>query len=252
MTRIVGHVVTKDEAHRYLVPCLNWLRGIVDVIHVFDDRSTDGTPALAAEFGALVDVRLRTVASFIENEMTFRQAAWTAMTRAAELADGDWVLAIDADEFLIANHAHDQTQLAATVRHAETLGVPIVGFPVAEVFAFGVDAAQRPLVRVDGWWGTMQADRLTRWSPTARFRAKRLNGRDCGSIPFVDDIPRPDQVAVRSDDLTILHYGYATPEDQAAKYARYVNERGHNKLHVRSILQRPKLEPWHGRIPDGL
>jgi glycosyltransferase involved in cell wall biosynthesis len=236
-SRVVGHVVTKDEVHRYLEPCLSWLRGMVDVVHVFDDRSSDDTPVLAAELGALVDVRLRTVASFMDNEMSFRQAGWTAMTRAAEVSEGDWVLSIDADEFLVSSEGPESERVAAVIQDALTYDIDIVGFAVNEVFGY---SDGRPTVRGDGFWGNIFADRLTRWSPHARFSAKRANGRDCGSIPFVNDIPRPDQLVLRSRDLSILHYGYAA------------GEHGHNKAHVRSILQRPKVAPWTGRIPDGL
>jgi hypothetical protein len=67
----------------------------------------------------------------------------------------------------------------------------------------------------------------------------------CGSAPTY--VENAKSVAAR--DVAILHYGYASEADRRAKYARYSNRPGHNIRHVESILRKPELEPWTGRIP---
>ncbi|MDP7269434.1 MAG: glycosyltransferase, partial [Pirellulales bacterium] len=49
-------LIVKNEAH-VLEPCLESLAGWVDEIVVLDSGSTDGTPELAAQYGAKVHVR---------------------------------------------------------------------------------------------------------------------------------------------------------------------------------------------------
>ncbi len=78
-------LIVKNEAH-VLEPCLESLAGWVDEIVVLDSGSTDGTPELAARYGAKVHVREDWEGFGIQRQ------------RAQSLATGDYILAIDADE----------------------------------------------------------------------------------------------------------------------------------------------------------
>lgn len=80
-------LIVKNEAH-VIERCLKSLEGVADEIIVVDTGSTDDTPRIAAAFGARV-----------------YQAPWTgdfgeARNRSLQHAQGDYVLVIDADEFL--------------------------------------------------------------------------------------------------------------------------------------------------------
>jgi hypothetical protein len=80
-------LIVKNEA-RILARCLASLSGVVDEIVVVDTGSTDGTQEIAAGFG----VRLR-------------HYAWTGDFAAArnvgiDAATSDWILVVDADEYL--------------------------------------------------------------------------------------------------------------------------------------------------------
>ncbi len=89
-----------------LPACLESLAGVVDQIHVHDTGSADGTPDIAAEYGAVVT-----------------RGPWTddfaaARNAAQEGWSGEWVLAIDADERLITDPAQLFRLLAATTADA--------------------------------------------------------------------------------------------------------------------------------------
>ena len=78
-------LIVRDEASN-LPGCLAALDGVVDELHVHDTGSTDATPRLAVQAGAVVT-----------------HGSWTGDFAAArnEAQDGwhaDWVLAVDADE----------------------------------------------------------------------------------------------------------------------------------------------------------
>lgn len=81
-------MIVKNES-RHLPRCLASVQPYVDEMVVVDTGSTDGTPAIAAQFGAKV-----------------RYFEWcddfaAARNYALSLVTGDWVLVVDADEELI-------------------------------------------------------------------------------------------------------------------------------------------------------
>ena len=84
---IAATLIARNEA-RCITRCLDSVRPFVDRLFVLDTGSTDGTQELARKAGAEV-----------------RQFDWpddfsVARNRALELADADWNLVIDADEFI--------------------------------------------------------------------------------------------------------------------------------------------------------
>ncbi|MCB9916450.1 MAG: glycosyltransferase family 2 protein [Planctomycetes bacterium] len=92
--------IVRDEAE-HLPALLASVRGVVDELCVLDTGSTDGTPELARRAGARVG-----------------HFAWcddfaAARNAALELATGDWVLALDADERLEAPGARARLEAFA-------------------------------------------------------------------------------------------------------------------------------------------
>lgn len=247
--RILAVMPVKDEADRYLQACLSWLKPMVDGIFVYDDRSTDDTVELAASMGASVAVRSDQGTSFLEHEGRFRGECWQAFERFMKPEHNvDWVLAIDADEFLVdADGRMDQGPggVLGTLRATciSTYNAASVILPIPEVFMI-LDTG-RPLVRKDGYWGSIRGTRLFRYFEGGKFQDKPMG---CGSEPHYVGMGRKTDV---NNGLNLMHYGYADEADRVAKYQRYsaLLEHGHDARHIQSILQVPSLDNWSGMIP---
>lgn len=107
--RISLCMIVRDEAE--LLPgCLASVRAAVDELVLLDTGSRDGTPELARAAGAQVAIR-----------------AWdddfaAARNAALELAHGDWVLVLDADERLREPAAARAALQSFAARHPQTAG----------------------------------------------------------------------------------------------------------------------------------
>lgn len=238
--RVHGLLCVRNEADRYLKTCIEWNKTFLDTLFVYDDQSTDDTAEIARSLGAWVETRPDNRLSFLEHEGEFRQASWEAFEIAMNPDVGDWVLAFDADEFLIGPRGLDAGWLlrhtAASLAVNHSLGCRLV---IREVF--GIDEASgAPLVRTDGFWGGITGLRLFQYRTGGRFTNRKLG---CGSTPFYVE-PIED-----SSLLELLHFGYARQEDRIAKHDRYFDQPGHNKTHIDSILGEPVLVPWQGEVP---
>ncbi len=80
-------LIVKDEA-KNLARCLKSLKGVVDEIVIVDTGSTDNTISIAEKFGAVI------------GHYEWNHDFSAARNKSLELATGDWVLWIDADEEL--------------------------------------------------------------------------------------------------------------------------------------------------------
>lgn len=242
-TRILGHLVTHNELDRYLPAAIDWLEAIVDgPIVAYDDQSSDGTYEYLKNRGVLAFRRPNSTPSFAEDESAFRGAAWRYLEGCVSPRRSDWILCVDADEFLVVSDpaASVREALTDTVQRALDQHIEAVAMPVLEVFDYSTGIAQ---YRVDGFWGEIEACRLVRWRPEGVF-APRIEGG--GSVPtaWID-------WRYRDDDLALMHLGYATEADRRARYERYRAGQGHNLRHIESILQTPVLKPWHGTGQSG-
>lgn len=232
--RLILMMVTKNEADRYLDSVLLWNHQYASVACVYDDVSEDETTAIAAVHNCLVQVRPPYISSFLMHEGEFRQAAWDWMEETVKPQEGDWILSLDADEFLV--HEQGVSGLYHEIEQAEKVGATGIACQVPEIFDGYGGTLYR---RVDGYWGSIQALRLVKWYPGGRFLNRKMA---CGSVPHCEKV-------TWAEDMSILHVGYINNEDARAKYNRYKNLPGHNPSHVRSILEPGTLEAWDGPIP---
>jgi glycosyltransferase involved in cell wall biosynthesis len=118
-------VVAHNEEHR-LPTCLSQL-GFADEIVVVLDRCTDGSKAIAAQFGA------RILEGAWEIEGPRRNAGITFCT-------GDWVLEVDADERVPA-------ELGAEIR-------AVIAAPIADIYLVPIDNYVGGHLVRDGWGGS--------------------------------------------------------------------------------------------------
>ena len=119
-------LITKNEAER-LPRCLESVRGLADEIVVLDSGSTDATLEIARRY----------------TDKVYVSPDWPGFgpqkNRVLDYATGDWVLSLDADEWLT-------PELAAEVRH--TLQAPIAEvYEIPRLSSF----CGRPM-RHSGWW----------------------------------------------------------------------------------------------------
>lgn len=223
-------VITRNEA-AHIADCLDSV-AFADEIIVLDSGSTDATCELARAHGAHVEVN----------------AEWPGFgpqkNRALDLATGDWVLSLDADERVPPELAEEIQRVLADP------GAD--GYRVARLSNFC-----GRWMRHSGWW----PDRVLRL-----FR--RLAGR------FTDDVVH-EHVEVEGRVATLsghlLHYPYASLEAFIDKINRYSSEAA-LKAHARGRrttlmgpfghaawtffrhygLRRGFLDGWQGLVLAGM
>lgn len=228
---LVAYLVAKNEADRYLQACLTSLLYKVDYAFMWDDQSDDRTVEIAKQCGVEVKVRKDSQPSFLDAEGSFRQTGWEYMASYLNLENGDWVLSIDCDEFLVGNN------LSLMLRDAgKSTGVEL---EIPEIFM------SQPLARrTDGFWGDIKGIRLAKYQ-TGRQDFRR-SGFASGSVPVYAEyeLYRPDRKT-----LSLLHFGYADQRDREDKYNRYNERPGHSSEHIQSILKPARLMMWDGDAP---
>jgi len=241
--RLFGLTVGRNEADRYLAPMLWHYKDIFDEHFFYDDGSTDETPFIAHEFNCSGYHRPNDVPSFLKNEGQFREAAWQTFEQTVKPKPGDWVLVTDCDEVLVSEYGDDpHTVRVITERVIKAAGNHIaVNLNIPEVFGFTENGT--PLVRTDRLWGTIHAPRLFAYRPNARYHHGEFG------VPAV-----PSYVMsgpwYGTDHLALMHFGYADPNDQKIKYARYNGKTGHANQHVQSIVSPDKtLAKWTWPFP---
>lgn len=175
MPKLSVCLITKNEATS-LPRCLRSVRGVADDIVVVDTGSTDETVKVAQEHGARV--------AAIEWHGDFAQARNISL----DLAEGDWILVLDADEEL------DDTSMAS-LRQA-------IADPAAEAYWIRIISylGESP---DDGWTVENLYPRLFRRRPRYRF-AGRIHEQILPAILHGGGEVRPS-------DIALLHYGYLLP-----------------------------------------
>jgi glycosyltransferase involved in cell wall biosynthesis len=241
--KLVASLIVKDEADRYLENCIWSLLDFCDEIRVFDDGSRDGTVGILTQdaWGERVKVSGRPHSTFYQHEGYARQDALDWALR----ANPDWLLAIDADEFIA-----DGRQLRKALTRSTAA---VVTLRMQEIWCADEDVL---CVREDGGWREHQSPVC--YQPSALLAHElRIADRQlaCGRVPPA--VVQRHQRAMGEDSMTeILHFGWANPEARAARHARYVEHdqgRFHASAHLASIMWpdaqvtlRPR--PW----PPGL
>lgn len=116
--KLVGITKVRNEAHIIRDTLDSW-GAVCDVIHVFDDQSTDDTPILAERHPKVVEVITTTMLDPDRERAEWfnRHAVWSSARRFMDA--GDWVVYFDGDEHL---YDFDKSLLYAT--RAEVIACP--------------------------------------------------------------------------------------------------------------------------------
>lgn len=232
--KLFALTVGKNENNRYLSRFFEWTQSFTDGHFFYDDQSTDGTVWTAAQW-AVTRTREVSVPSFMEHEGIFRQSAFQAFCEDMPVDEGDWIISLDCDEFLVTKGNQRDC-----LEHMTNMSIT-PKLPVVEIF--GVDQG-RFSRRVDGFWKGITAARYFPWDGKLRMNLLEMGG---GSVPTsVKYGP-----ALPEMDAALLHLGYFADEDKQAKYLRYAGSRnnGHASSHIQSIITSPKVIPWLGKVP---
>lgn len=240
--RIICHIVMKNEADRWLQSSLKWNLKFCDEIHIYDDQSDDDSVLIAKQYTDNVSVRPDDVPSFVEDESAFRQAAWNDMEKVCEPEKGDWILCLDADEFIVGNSVEKNVrkELDTLIEFAENSKKMSVSIRRPEIW----DLCGSPKCRVDGFWDKDRPVRLVKWKSGGKFKNVKLG---CGSIPDYGFKGQVQNLQI----CYILHFGYAIEGTNKSKYDFYssVQDNAHSREHLDSLLKTPKLKEYNGPMP---
>lgn len=226
----------RNESDRYLQSSLVNLAAQVDEVFVYDDSSDDSSRDIAERIiNCTMESRPETATSFVENEGAFRNHGWESFVEKMNPSDGDWIVCLDADEFIVSS-----LPLREIVdNHSRGLRLH-----VPEAWELDPETTQVKNVakiRIDGFWNTNYSVRIFPFKSGLHFRNREMG---VGAAPIIDDY-------VEERGVAILHCGYAEEIDRIEKYRRYKTyPKGHNPKHIDSILAPATLVFFSGKIPE--
>lgn len=196
-------MIVRDE-ETFLPRCLDSVRGVVDEIVVVDTGSHDSTVDIARRFGATVA------------EMPWPDDFSAARNASLDLATGDWVLVLDADEVLLPESAAGLPTLLADPG--------VEGYFIQMRHLIG--SAAQPEVEESSLF------RLWRNRPEYRF-----TGEIHEQILPTILARRPGSKTAQSG-LQVVHYGYL----REIRAARRKFER--NRLLLEKVIARSPQDPF--------
>jgi glycosyltransferase involved in cell wall biosynthesis len=194
-----GMMRVRNES-RWIGDVVRALQQCCDRVFIFDDRSTDATPAICEALGCKVIRKTTGEVDETDDKNKLLRAVWSTA------AVGDWCVHIDGDELI---HPAD----IALVRNMTqtTSKTEMVSFRVLYLWD---DAAH---VRVDGVYGRFHRPSMFRLKDAAlQFQATTFGGNlHCGNVPTGYPL-----AAVKSE-VRLLHHGYMDRADRVRKYNWY-------------------------------
>lgn len=244
--KLVASLIVRNELDRYLGLAIEHLQQYTDEIRVLDDGSTDGSGEYLRDQG--VSVLVNDGPTFKEHEGAARQRLLTHTMG----AEPDWILAIDADEFV-----GDPYRLRAAIEDSSSrgrLGPPAYTLDMQEVW----EATPEILgIRTDGGWRPHGCPILFRVPtlPQERRQGWKINPKRlaCGREPM---IVRRNYGLARASGSAVLHFGWARESERQARYEHYVELDGgryHANSHIQSIVAPPeRIRTLTSEWPAGL
>lgn len=201
--KIIGAMLVKNEAGRYLERVLEQMRSICDEIVVLDDCSQDDTPDICMRYGATV---WHSSQSFWGvDELIQRKRLWNYATSKAE--KGDWILCLDADE-TIANI--EKLPEILKQLHGRFSNVDAIAFPLYDMW-------DETHYRDDELWNA----HFRYWTMCVKYNPYRdyvwrEQELHCGRFPT-----NVSSYAL-CPPMKIQHWGWSQEKDREEKYRRYM------------------------------
>jgi len=247
--KLVASLITRNEADKYLVQCVESLQGFCDEIRAVDDDSTDGTHSLMEKMG--VKVLRNDHSMFYEHEGRARQQLleWTME------AEPTHILVVDGDEIVVGGdklrEAVSVPPPLPTLRERRQRGrggrdstITVWRLQMQEIWGATQDHL---LVRQDGGWKEHPVPICFHVPPdhhTNRQMRRHWQIPDralaCGRIPA--EAVMASNRASGEASATILHFGWSCEADRWVRHQRYVKHDGgahHASKHLDSIMWGP-------------
>lgn len=219
--KLVGAVLCRNEAGRYLKRAIENLKTFCDDVLVVDDNSTDDSVRIAKQAGAIV-ISLPSKGYMWGKETPARAFLWQ---EAVKLAGAGWIYFADADHITRGN----------LKELTKSWVLNAWAFPLFDVWD-----EDETLFRADGYWQGHRHPRIWMVRPSAvpeGWEAQWAGrGIHAGHIPANFPIH-----GVRvPDDFYILHLGYARADDRVARHSRYLEVKDQmtefERAHAATIL----------------
>jgi hypothetical protein len=223
--KLTAMMIVRNEADRYLFPCIGHLLEFCDEVRVLDDCSEDSWVFDHPQ----VVVKHSLHSAFFEHEGRARQELleWTMEGNPTH------ILAIDADEFV-----SDGQALRAAMEAGSHTGV--WKLTMTEIWKADSEYLS---VRWDGDWKPRPVGIAFSVPDTITNRQNRRHWRipdralACGRVPLLTQMAGNRTAAEPVTE--ILHFGWACEADRNARYQRYVVHDGgrfHQNKHLDSIM----------------
>ena len=200
--RIIGGMLVKNEADRWIIEAFNQMEGICDNVIILDDHSTDDTAKIAENYGFTILYSNRGYWGF--DELKQRKRLFNALWYTARV--DDLILILDADELLRGEWAVNRKKL---------LGMPTM----YKTITFKLyDMWSNTHYREDQYWNAHTRDWPMAVRKTIDGGVNLWNdqGLHCGRFP-VNKLVCPMDSSIK-----IKHMGWSTQKDREEKYKRYL------------------------------
>jgi glycosyltransferase involved in cell wall biosynthesis len=224
---LIGAMLVRNEAGRWLETVLKQMKSVCDKIIILDDCSTDNTPEIAKKYG---EVYYSDRSYWSSDEIKQRKYLWYLATK--ETKQGGWILCLDADETI-----PNIELLPEKIKQAEQYGCDGLGFSLYDMWS-------PAHYREDRYWNA----HMRQWVMCVKYNpAKdyiwREQGLHCGRFP-ANAYER-----IGETWLKLQHWGWSKPEDREEKYKRYMTADPKGKYGIlgqyRSILDpNPSLKEF--------
>lgn len=200
MPKLTAMMIVRNEANRYLKDCLSGLSQLVDEIIILDDASDDATPEICMSF-PLVRLHRKQESLFLQDEAKLRRELWDLVC----LTNPEWILALDADEFL---EERASSELPYLLKQSY---FPVISFRLFDCWF------REDYFRVDGLWNPWLrgfAPYIVKYQPHLGSQWPPLKFH-CGRFPLAYR-----QLPKLESDLRIKHLGWLSQKDLQNKYQR--------------------------------
>ena len=210
-----------------------WLKEVdqyADKILIIDDDSTDGTFEKCRDYSDKIVIKRTDMDDFYTQEQFMNDEVWKLVRKYAK--KGDWILALDSDEFLEPSFLKMKDSLLNNSAFQ--------CYTLQFIHMWNEDS-----FRIDCVWGGRWVPRLFRFEDRPMKKFKLMKGVHMGGLP--DYIKSYVKIPI---SCGTLHYGYSTDEMRKFKSEKYLKYsiHGGDKNCARSILQKPTLVKLNDRL----